>query len=144
MKRNLIAAAIAGALLAGCAMPPSRIFGVTQSCASATCPIIEISVEGTPPQVKASITTLVVEHGNSDPNIIWKLKTAGYEFQADSIAFKDPRRAATQFSLVNWSRDTFHMKDKNKDDVYAYDYQIKVYNATTGIWIPLDPWVVNN
>ncbi len=46
--------------------------------------------------------------------------------------------------LVNQTENMFHLKDKNKDDVYAYGYQIKVYEIATGIWIALDPWVVNN
>jgi hypothetical protein len=143
MTKTMIAAAIISALLAGCASPGSRLLSV--ACSTSTCPIIEVSVVGVPPQLRVNTVTLSVDHGNNDANIMWKLKDSpGYEFQADSIAFKDPRRAATQFSLVNWSKDTFHMKDRNKDDVYAYAYQIKVYETTTGIWIPLDPWVVNN
>src|SRR6266567_639055 len=144
MARTLIAAAIVVGLLGACATPGFRMFGVTQPCDTPNCPIVEVTVEGNPPHLKASIDTLVMKHDNQNANIMWKLNAEGYKFQADSIAFKNPVRAATQFSLVNPTENMFHLKNKNKDDVYAYGYQIKVYEIATGIWIPLDPWVVNN
>jgi len=145
--RGFIVAVIASIALIGCAssnMAGFRFFKTTQTCTTSSCPIIDVSVEGNPPYVTASIDTLLMKNGNHNANIIWKLNTDGYKFMPDSISFKNPARAATQFSLVNQTNNTFHLKNKNQDDVYAYGYQIKVYETSSGIWIPLDPWVVNN
>lgn len=146
-RRGLIAVVVASIALIGCAsfdMTGFRFFKITKTCETNTCPIIIVTVEGTPPQVKVSIDTLVMKNGNQNANIFWRLDTAGYEFRDDSVSFYNPTRAATQFSRVSQSRNMYHLKDKNIDDVYAYGYQIKVYDPTSGIWIPLDPWVVNN
>ena len=147
--RGLIAAAIASIALVGCAtidIAGFRFFKVTKTCETNSCPVIDVSVQGNPPYLKVSADTLLMKHGNEDANIIWQLRTDGYEFRDDSISFYNPTRAETQFSKVGPTNKTktYHLRDKNKDDVYAYGYQIKVYEVSSGIWIPLDPWVVNN
>jgi len=77
MARTLIAAAIIVGVLGACATPGSRMFGVTKTCATSNCPIIEVTVEGSPPQLKVSIDTLLMQHDNNNANIMWKLNTGG-------------------------------------------------------------------
>jgi hypothetical protein len=144
MKKAYPAALISMALAACGGMPRT----LTQQCKkdnAASCTIVVTATSnGNGCTVNVSNEVLEIVHGNQDPDLIWQLDTAGFEFAAPGVVFGDVqqlklKRATT--TEVRWS-------DKNTDGKkYAYTVLVVKPDSTSDHeytkCTPLDPWIHN-
>ncbi|MFO1325553.1 MAG: hypothetical protein U1F15_16035 [Burkholderiales bacterium] len=142
--------AVSIVILAGCQPAASQRSDnpIKAQCNAAVCQI-KVDVAGTPPRVTVDIDELTVTRGNRGPGgagvtIHWKLTNNDYEFRDDSIQFYDPR-FPTQFDQPGTgdNRSLFRFRNKNSERG-SWGYQIKVYDRRTGVWIQLDPFIMND
>lgn len=147
-KKIFLCFAVVGATLLGCTTT-MKLDGVTGApCNTAICQV-DVYVSGTPPVVTVNQQILTVAKGNHGAGgngvlILWVLKDSpGYALREDSIQFYDPK-FSRQFDQPDSGGNgaQFHWRDQN-DDGLKWGYQIKVYDRSTGVWTPLDPWIQN-
>ena len=143
MNRKLLSCVVI-ALLVGCQAAPT---GGQRTASSATCAQpqcqIDVMVTGTPPVISVNIDDLTIQR-TRDVMIHWHLRNNDYEFKDDSIQFYDPA-SSDQFTGpgTSGSGAQFHYTNKNTRNG-RFGYQIKVYNKRTGVWMTLDPAIVND
>jgi hypothetical protein len=138
-------AVIMSMALAGCGGMPRML---TQQCKKndeRSCTIaVTATSSGAGCTVNVSNDVLEVVPGNHDPDLIWRLDTADFEFAAPGVVFGDVRQLKLKRSTateVRWS-------DKNTDGKkYAYTVLVvKPDLASDHEYIkctPLDPWIHN-
>lgn len=88
------------------------------------------------------ITDIVVRSPNNQ--IYWEIKTAGYDFAANGIAFKNPAALPRdEFTCNAIGAKVFHCVDRNTRRG-RYDYNVTVMTTSGSNRIVLDPSILND
>ncbi len=99
-----------------------------KGCTQGRCKVIIDVTEGATPCAKATPDMVHVFEGNKNDNIMWTIRTPGWEFAANGIAWKDSGQKQFTAGGHNGSKNTFKWKDANTDEK-EYKYAIHLVNG---------------
>jgi len=152
MKKAFWPALVASAALIGCAPVTPSIAATTtakptKTCSNAdtTCQLNITVTACTPDGISIDNDVLGILKGSRNINIDWVIKTPGYAFQANGIAFKTDGWQK-EFDQPKANKNTFRWRDMNPGGTAAraFSYGITITKADGSACATKDPTIVND